>query len=100
MFRLHPDFETWEACFDYVTSTGPLPIVLPGAGKTNLELMRFLDALRKRKRKRKLELVDVGDKPGHYVMCTPDQAPALKGQVPAAPPPTRNYLPANPQSAG
>ena len=86
--RLHPDFETWQACFDFVRTTEPLAITLPGGHKTNLELMKLLDALRKQG----LELVDVGDKPGCVALCTPEQAAALKAQLPSRLSQSRHYL--------
>jgi hypothetical protein len=86
--QLAPDFETWEDSFAYVHATGPLPITLPGGGKTNLELMRFMDAVRKQQ----LELVDVEGKPGKFVLCTPAQAAELKAQLPPAPARSRYYL--------
>lgn len=86
--RLNPDFETWEDCFAYVNSTEPLPITLPGGGKTNLELMRFMDVLRKQE----LVLVDVGDKPGKFAMCTAAQAAELKAHLPPALARSRYYL--------
>ncbi len=86
--KLHPDFETWQACFDYVNSTGPLAIDLPVGSRTNLELMRLFDALRKQA----LELVNIGDKPGHVAICTAAQAVELKAQMPSHPGQIRNYL--------
>ena len=75
--QLHPDFDTWQAFFDHVTSTGPLQITLPVTTKTNLELMRLLDALRKEN----LDVVNVGDGPGHVAICTRAQAVALRAKA-------------------
>ncbi len=87
--RLHPDFDTWQACFDFVETTEPLMIALPGGGKTNLELMRLLDALRKQG----LELVSVGDTSSQVALCTPAQAVQIKALLPARPERSRLYLP-------
>jgi hypothetical protein len=87
--QLHPDFDTWEAFFDHVNATGPLEISLPANTKTNLELMRLLDALRKQN----LDLVNVGDRAGHVAVCTRAQAVELRAQK--APPrlaQVRHYL--------
>ena len=75
--QLHPDFETWTAFFDHVNSTGPLQITLPATTKTNLELMRLLDVLRKED----LDVVNVGDGPGHVAICTRAQAVALRAKA-------------------
>lgn len=75
--QLHPDFETWQAFFDHVHSTGPLQITLPVTTKTNLELMRLLDVLRREN----LDMVNVGDAPGHVAICTRAQAVALRAKA-------------------
>ncbi len=86
--QLHPDFETWQAFFDHVNSTGPLQITLPVSTKTNLELMRLLDVLRKQD----LDMVNVGDRPGHVAICTRAQAVALRAKAAPRMGQVRNYL--------
>ena len=94
--QLHPDFETWQAFFDHVNSTGPLQITLPVSTKTNLELMRLLDVLRKEN----LDVVNVGDGPGHVAICTRAQAVALRAKAPARIGQVRHYLIKPVQSEG
>jgi hypothetical protein len=86
--QLHPDFETWQAFFDHVNSTGPLEITLPVSPKTNLELMRLLDVLRKEG----LDMVNVGDRPGHVAICTRAQASALRAKAAPRMGQVRHYL--------
>ncbi len=86
--QLHPDFDTWQAFFDHVNSTGPLQITLPATTKTNLELMRLLDALRKEN----LDVVNVGDGPGHVAICTRAQAVALRAKAAPRVGQVRHYL--------
>ncbi len=86
--QLHPDFGTWQAFFDHVNSTGPLQITLPATTKTNLELMRLLDVLRKES----LDVVNVGDGPGHVAICTRAQATALRAKAPPRIGQVRHYL--------
>ena len=86
--QLHPDFETWQAFFAHVNSTGPLQITLPVSAKTNLELMRLLDVLRKQD----LDMVNVGDRPGHVAICTRAQAIALRAKAPAPLAQVRHYM--------
>jgi hypothetical protein len=86
--QLHPDFETWSAFFDHVNSTGPLEITLPVSTKTNLELMRLLDVLRKEN----LDMVNVGDRPGHVAICTRAQATDLRAKAAPRMGMVRNYL--------
>ncbi len=86
--QLHPDFETWQAFFDHVNSTGPLEITLPATTKTNLELMRLLDALRKQN----LDIVNVGDRPGHVAICTRAQAIEARAKAPPPLAQLRHYM--------
>jgi len=86
--QLHPDFETWQAFFDHVNGAGPLEITLPETTKTNLELMRLLDALRKEN----LDMVNVGDRPGHVAICTRAQAVELRAKAAPKLGMVRHYL--------
>lgn len=86
--QLHPDFETWEAVFDHVRVSGPLEIELPTGAKTNLELMRLLDVLRKRD----LDVVNVAHQPGHVAICTRAQAVELRAKAQLRLGQVRNYL--------
>ncbi len=71
-----------------MNSTGPLQITLPATTKTNLELMRLLDALRKEN----LDVVNVGDDPGHVAICTRAQAVALRAKAAPRVGQVRHYL--------
>ncbi len=90
--RLHPDFLTWQACFDYVKSTAPLAINLPQGHKTNIELMTLIDEVRKAG----LEVVVTSEEPGlpgSVFLCTRAQALEVKAAVEAPPvQPRRHYL--------
>jgi hypothetical protein len=87
--QLHPDFDTWEALFDHVNTTGPVEVSLPITTKTNLELMRLLDALRKQN----LDIVNIGDGRSQVAICTRAQAVELRArQAPVRLGQVRNYL--------
>jgi hypothetical protein len=86
--QLHPDFDTWTAFFDHVNANGPLEISLPVSTKTNLELMRLLDALLKQN----LDIINVAGRPGWVAIGTRAQAVELRAKAQPRFGQVRNYL--------